>query len=109
MSELAMRICKPCSGDVPPLQGVPLRKLHDELNNNWQVIESHHLEKEYTFLDFRTALDFTNRVGELAEEVWHHPDLYLAWGKVKVTIYTHVIDGLSETDFILAAKIDQLQ
>ena len=77
MSALAARTCMPCSGDVPPLQGAPLNRLHDELNNNWQVVEGHHLEKEYTFPDFRSALNFTNRVSELAEEVWHHPDLYL--------------------------------
>ena len=109
MSALAARTCMPCSGDVPPLQGAPLNRLHEALNNNWQVVKGHHLEKEYTFADFRTALNFANRVGELAEEVWHHPDLYIAWGKVKVTIYTHIIDGLSETDFIFAAKTDQLQ
>jgi 4a-hydroxytetrahydrobiopterin dehydratase len=109
MSELAAKPCVPCSGDVPPLKGAALSELHNQLNNDWQVVEAHHLEKAYTFQDFRSALDFTNRVGELAEEVGHHPDLYLTWGKVKVTIWTHTIDGLSETDFIFAAKTDRLR
>jgi 4a-hydroxytetrahydrobiopterin dehydratase len=72
------------------------------------VIEGHHLEKEYRFHDFREALGFTNRVGELAEEQGHHPDIELAWGRVKLTVWTHKIDGLTESDFIWAAKADQL-
>jgi 4a-hydroxytetrahydrobiopterin dehydratase len=67
------------------------------------------LEKEYKFKNFREALDFTNRVGELAEEQGHHPDIYLAWGKVRLTVWTHKIDGLSESDFVLAAKADTRQ
>ncbi|MEE3162876.1 MAG: 4a-hydroxytetrahydrobiopterin dehydratase, partial [SAR324 cluster bacterium] len=73
----------------------------------WQIINEHHLEKEYIFADFRQALDFTVKVGEVAENQGHHPDIYLAWGKVKLTIWTHKIDGLTESDFILAAKADQ--
>jgi 4a-hydroxytetrahydrobiopterin dehydratase len=71
------------------------------------VIDEHHLEKAYPFKDFREALAFTNRVGELAEEQSHHPDIHLAWGKVRLTIWTHKIDGLTESDFIFAAKADQ--
>lgn len=109
MSELASRECVPCKGGIPPLQGEAIEALQRQLGHDWQVVKAHHLEKEYTFDDFRSALDFTNRVGELAERVNHHPDIYLTWGKVKVTIWTHAIDGLSETDFIFAAKTDQLQ
>jgi 4a-hydroxytetrahydrobiopterin dehydratase len=109
MSELASRECVPCKGGVPPLKGTELDALQQELGHHWQVVQAHHLEKEYTFDDFRGALDFTNRVGELAESVNHHPDIYLTWGKVKITIWTHAIDGLSETDFVFAAKTDQLQ
>ncbi len=109
MSELAARACVPCKGNVPPLRGAELDALQRQLGRDWHVIDEHHLEKEYSFDDFRSALDFTNRVGELAESVNHHPDIYLAWGKVKITIWTHVIDGLSETDFVFAAKADQLQ
>ena len=74
----------------------------------WQVVDEHHLSKTYLFSDFRTALDFVNRVGAVAEEEGHHPDLYLAWGKVEVKTWTHKIDGLTESDFILAAKIGRL-
>jgi len=80
-----------------------------ELGNDWRVVKSHHLEKEYRFKNFRDALAFTVRVGELAEEQGHHPDIHLAWGKVRLTIWTHKIDGLTESDFVLAAKADTLR
>ncbi|HWQ32639.1 MAG TPA: 4a-hydroxytetrahydrobiopterin dehydratase [Blastocatellia bacterium] len=108
MSELAAKTCVPCRGGVPPLKGEELAKLHAQLDG-WRVVNEHHLEKDYTFPDFRQALDFTNRVGELAEAQDHHPDIYLAWGKVGIRIWTHKIDGLTESDFILAAKIDELK
>jgi 4a-hydroxytetrahydrobiopterin dehydratase len=108
MSELARKQCVPCMGGVPPLAGKKIESLLEELGNGWVVVENHHLEKEYTFEDFRRALEFTNRVGELAEEQGHHPDLHLAWGRVKIVIWTHKIDGLTESDFILAAKCDEL-
>lgn len=108
MSELASKACIPCRGGVPPLQGRPLAALQKQLGKKWRVINGHHLEKEFKFDDFRQALAFTNKVGELAEQVGHHPDIYLAWGKAKVTIWTHKIDGLTESDFVLAAKIDAL-
>jgi 4a-hydroxytetrahydrobiopterin dehydratase len=104
---LAAKQCVPCRGGVPPLKGEELQKLLG-LVNGWHVVAEHHLSKTYLFSDFRTALDFVNRVGAIAEEQGHHPDLYLAWGKVEVKIWTHKIDGLTESDFILAAKIDGL-
>ncbi|MBN2477643.1 MAG: 4a-hydroxytetrahydrobiopterin dehydratase [Pirellulales bacterium] len=79
----------------------------DQLGGGWRVVDEHHLEKEYRFTDFREALDFTNRLGEIAEMEGHHPEILLSWGKVRVTIFTHKIDGLTESDFILAAKYDQ--
>ena len=106
MRELASKECVPCKGGVPPLGGDELDSLKGQLGGEWEIIDSHHLEKDYRFPDFRAALDFTNRVGELAEAQGHHPDIYLAWGKVKVTIWTHKIDGLTESDFIFAAKAD---
>ena len=108
MSELAEKECIPCKGGIPPLKGQALAELLKKLGNDWEVINEHHLEKEFTFKNFREALAFTNRVGALAEEQGHHPDIYLAWGRVKITIWTHKIDGLTESDFIMAAKIDQL-
>ena len=104
---LAEKQCVPCRGGVPPLKGEELRKLQAQLAN-WQVVAEHHLSNTYLFSDFRTALGFVNRVGAVAEEQGHHPDLYLAWGKVEIKIWTHKIDGLTESDFILAAKIDRL-
>ena len=88
--------------------GDDLAELYAELGNEWQIVDSHHLEKVYKFPDFRTALDFTNKVGELAEEIDHHPDIALSWGQVVVIIWTHKINGLNEADFIFAAKADQL-
>ena len=107
MSVLAQKTCIPCRGGVPPLKGEELDALQEKLGNDWQIINEHHLEKEYIFADFRQALDFTVKVGEVAENQGHHPDIYLAWGKVKLTIWTHKIEGLTESDFILAAKADQ--
>jgi len=108
MNALAEKECVPCRGEVPALKGKDLAKLENELGNGWQVVREHHLEKTYKFKDFREALDFTNKLGDLAEEQGHHPDIYLAWGQVKLTIWTHKIDGLTESDFIFAAKADQL-
>lgn len=107
MSErLASKKCVPCKGGVPPLAGDALDALAGELGNGWKVVDGHHLEKEYRFENFARALAFTNRVGALAEEQSHHPDIHLAWGKVRVTIWTHKIDGLTESDFVFAAKAD---
>jgi len=108
MSTLAEKECVPCKGGVPPIKGQDLARLRNELNTDWRVVSDHHLEREFKFKDFREALSFTNKVGELAEAQGHHPDIYLSWGKVKITIWTHKIDGLTESDFVLAAKIDRL-
>jgi 4a-hydroxytetrahydrobiopterin dehydratase len=109
MSDLAIKECIPCKGGVPPLKGQELTGLLDRLGGGWRVVAEHHLEKEYRFKDFLTALAFTNRVGELAESQGHHPDIYLCWGKVKLTIWTHKIDGLTESDFIFAARADRVE
>ena len=107
MSELSTRTCVPCRGGVPPLKGKELAEIHKQLPD-WQVVNEHHLTRQYTFPDFKQALDFVNRVGAVAEEQGHHPDVLLRWGKVEVTLWTHKIDGLTESDFIMAAKIEQL-
>lgn len=109
MSELATKQCIPCRGGVLPVKGTELGALQQQLSGGWRVVDEHHLEKEYHFDDFRQALDFTVKVGEMAEEQNHHPDIILAWGKVKVTIWTHKIDGLTESDFVFAAKVDVLR
>jgi 4a-hydroxytetrahydrobiopterin dehydratase len=111
MSDLAARNCVPCKGGVPPLRGAALLPLRNRLGaggNGWRIEREHHLEKEFRFPDFAGALAFVNRVGALAEAQSHHPDLFLAWGKVRISIWTHAIDGLTESDFVFAAKCDQL-
>jgi 4a-hydroxytetrahydrobiopterin dehydratase len=107
MSELASKTCVPCRGEVPALKGADLHAFTHQLPN-WKVIDEHHITRTFTFPDFRTALNFVNRVGELAEEQGHHPDILLAWGKAEVTLWTHKVNGLTESDFIMAAKIDQV-
>ena len=107
MSSLAAKTCVPCRGGVPPLKGSALETLHEQVSD-WQVIDEHHLNRQFKFPDFKQALAFVNRVGDLAEEQGHHPDIFLAWGKVEITLWTHKIDGLTESDFIMAAKIDRL-
>jgi 4a-hydroxytetrahydrobiopterin dehydratase len=104
---LSDKSCVPCRGGVPPLQGEELEKMVAQVLG-WQVQDGHHLFKRFIFADFASALAFVNRIGETAEREGHHPDIFLAWGKVDVTIWTHKIDGLTESDFILAAKIDRL-
>ncbi|HYU24734.1 MAG TPA: 4a-hydroxytetrahydrobiopterin dehydratase [Thermoanaerobaculia bacterium] len=107
MSSLANEKCIPCHGGVPALQGEELAALARELGAEWRVVDEHHLEREFRFPDFAQALSFTNKVGAIAEAEGHHPDIYLAWGKVRVTIWTHKVDGLTRSDFVLAAKIER--
>ncbi|OHB45280.1 MAG: 4a-hydroxytetrahydrobiopterin dehydratase [Planctomycetes bacterium GWE2_41_14] len=108
MSELASRKCVPCKGGVTPLKGEALQTLQRQVEG-WNVVEEHHLFKSFKFPDFSKALDFVNKVGAIAEEQGHHPIITLAWGKAEITIYTHKINGLTESDFILAAKIDTIK
>jgi len=100
--------CVPCQGGVPPLAGEALLSLHKELGQDWKLVDEHHIEKDYEFEDFKSALDFVNKVGDLAEAEGHHPDIYLSWGKVTISLWTHKINGLSESDFVLAAKAETL-
>jgi 4a-hydroxytetrahydrobiopterin dehydratase len=106
---LSRQKCTPCQGGVEPLKGQDIDELFKQLSEGWQVIDEHHLEKSYKFKNFVQALDFVNKIGALAEEQGHHPDIFLAWGKVKITLWTHKIDGLHKSDFIMAAKIDRVQ
>jgi 4a-hydroxytetrahydrobiopterin dehydratase len=103
---LADKTCVPCRGEIPPLKGKELLRLSAQLPD-WKVIEEHHIQKTFLFPDFRKALAFVNLVGEVAEQQGHHPDLALSWGRVDVKTFTHKIEGLTESDFILAAKIDR--
>ena len=107
MCDLANRECVPCRGGVPPMKGPEINEFSSQLHE-WEVINEHHLGKTFKFENFRQTLDFVIRIGELAEEQGHHPDICFGWGKAEITIWTHKIDGLTESDFVLAAKIDRL-
>ena len=107
MSDLARKTCVPCRGGTPPLKGEELDELWRQIPG-WEVVDEHHLRRRFRFKNFREALNFVNRVGELAEEQGHHPDVGFGWGYAEVTVYTHKIDGLTESDFILAAKLSEL-
>jgi 4a-hydroxytetrahydrobiopterin dehydratase len=109
MSDLAEKECVPCKGGVSPLNEREASELLARLGDGWRVVDGHHLEKGYRFRNFREALAFANRVGELAEAQGHHPDIHLSWGRVVLTIWTHKINGLTESDFVLAAKADLLE
>jgi 4a-hydroxytetrahydrobiopterin dehydratase len=106
MESLASRSCIPCHGGVPRILGDEIEPLLKQLDG-WDVEEEHHLGKAYKFSNFADALAFVNRVGQIAESEGHHPDITFGWGYARVKIYTHAIGGLSESDFILAAKIDE--
>jgi 4a-hydroxytetrahydrobiopterin dehydratase len=109
-NDLAARRCEPCTAGTPPVEGEELARLLGQLRG-WSAEAGEggvrRLVKQYRFPDFRQALAFVDRVGELAEEEGHHPDIELGWGRVKLTLWTHSIGGLSENDFILAAKADR--
>jgi 4a-hydroxytetrahydrobiopterin dehydratase len=107
MSELASKTCVPCKGGTPPLKGEELEGLQRQVPG-WEVVEEHHLRRRFRFENFRESLSFVNRVGELAEEQGHHPDIGFGWGYAEISVWTHKIDGLTESDFIFAAKVDTL-
>lgn len=107
-TELTRRRCEPCHSGTPRLRGDELREYEGRVDPRWRIVEDHHLEADFSFPDFMEAVRFANRVGALAEAEGHHPDIHLSWGRALVRIWTHAIDGLSENDFILAAKVDEL-
>jgi len=107
MEELSKKKCEPCEKGTPPLTREELQPLMQQISG-WELIDDKTIEKSYSFKDFAMALAFVNRVGEVAEKEGHHPDIYLGWGKVKISLMTHKIKGLTKSDFILAAKCDTL-
>jgi 4a-hydroxytetrahydrobiopterin dehydratase len=107
MSELASKTCVPCKGGTPPLKGEELERLRRQVPE-WEVVDEHHLHRRFRFKNFRESLSFVDRVGELAEEQGHHPDIGFGWGYAEISVWTHKIDGLTESDFIFAAKVDTL-
>ncbi|MEE8460342.1 MAG: 4a-hydroxytetrahydrobiopterin dehydratase [Phycisphaerales bacterium] len=105
VSELANKQCVPCQGGTPPLPDDQVSDLLRELDG-WTVEQEYHLTRTYKLPDFAKSLAFVNRIGGIAEQQNHHPDIYLAWGTVRVEVWTHKIKGLTESDFIFAAKVD---
>ena len=106
--DLAKKSCKACQGETKPLDGLRSSQLLKELSTGWNLNAAGHLIKEFRFKDFKTALGFVNQIGALAEAEGHHPNMHFTWGYVKVELWTHKLKGLSESDFIMAAKIDRL-
>ena len=110
MDKLAEGKCVPCEGGVPPLKGKRLEEWKAQLDTEapgWELKDTKHLQKEFKFKDFKTALEFVDKVGAIAESEGHHPNIEFGWGFAKILLWTHAIDGLSENDFFLAAKIDK--
>lgn len=108
MADLSKKKCVACRAGAAPLAGDALKAYKDQIDKGWVLMQDgHQLEKIYAFKNFRDALDFTIRIGHIAEEEQHHPDITLSWGKVKAVLWTHKVKGLSEADFILAAKFDK--
>jgi 4a-hydroxytetrahydrobiopterin dehydratase len=106
--ELSEKKCVPCEGGVPVIKGDEIEDYTCQLKMDWDVVDEIKIRKEFVFPDFVTAMDFANRVGDIAEEEGHHPDLHIYYGKVIVELWTHAIGGLSENDFIVAARINQI-
>ncbi|MGX6959963.1 MAG: 4a-hydroxytetrahydrobiopterin dehydratase [Rickettsia endosymbiont of Pentastiridius leporinus] len=105
---LSEKRCIPCEGGIPPLEKKEIDKLLSELQNDWIINELGHLYKKYKFPDFMEAMEFANKIAEIAEQEAHHPDLTISWEACSVEIWTHKISGLTESDFILAAKIENI-
>ena len=108
MDNLSKKNCIPCKSGSIPLKGKHLSALMKDIDKDWRLIEEHHLEREFNFPNFQEAWNYLNKVAEMSEQQDHHPDLELSWGRVKVKIWTHKIDGLTESDFVFAAKCDDL-
>lgn len=108
MSDLSKKSCVPCKSGAAPIQGEELQRHMDLIEEGWKLNQENHIERLFTFKDFKGALGFVNEVGKTAEEEGHHPDIELSWGKVKLILWTHKIGGLTESDFIMAAKCDTI-
>ena len=106
MGELGQMKCVPCQGGVLPLQGQALKDLLARLGGSWRLVREHHLEKEYRFASFAENIAFVNRVAQVAEAEGHHPEMHVGFRTLRMEVWTHKIDGLTESDFVLAAKAD---
>jgi len=104
--KLSEKKCVPCTGGVPPLTPEQIGKLNSELSG-WELIDNKRITKSFKFNDFKAAMDLADRIAVIAEEEGHHPDLTVRWGELSIELWTHKINALTESDFILAAKIDE--
>jgi 4a-hydroxytetrahydrobiopterin dehydratase len=105
---LSERKCIPCEGGIPALKESEINEMRKLISADWKVVDNKKLFREFSFVNFRHTMDFVNKIADIAESEGHHPDLHVHYGKVEVELYTHAIDGLSENDFILAAKIEKI-
>lgn len=106
---LSNQVCTACSGDAEKMKATDALQKMDEIHDDWQLEDNHHIKRQFEFENFQEALDFVNKVGEIAEEQGHHPVINdFTWGRATIKLYTHKIDGLHENDFIMAAKIDEI-
>ena len=101
--------CIPCKGGVPPLSEEESSAFLSQIHDDWEVVENHHHTLTWSFPDFASDLEFTNQLGEICEQQNHHAYFDLGWGRGVSVIYTHKIDALTESDFVLAAKFDTIQ
>ncbi|MGV3773178.1 MAG: 4a-hydroxytetrahydrobiopterin dehydratase [Verrucomicrobiales bacterium] len=108
MSDLKSKSCKACGEATASLTADEAKKFKREIDASWEIINNHHLQRTFKFKNFKQALAYTNKLGDLAEAEGHHPDILLKWGEVQVTLYTHKVNGLTESDFVMAAKVDDL-
>ena len=106
--DLSKKKCKPCEGGVAPLGKEEVEDYKKEISDDWTVVYSTKISKEYSFVNFKHTMDFVNKVADLAEKEGHHPVMHVYYGKVVIELWTHAINGLSENDFIMASKIDKL-
>ncbi len=106
--DLSKKKCVPCEGGIPALNPEEIAKYKELISDDWKVVENNKLSKEFYFVSYRQTIDFINKVADLAEAEGHHPVLHIYFGRAVIELWTHAINGLSENDFILAAKIDKL-
>ncbi len=107
-NDLSDQHCTPCKGGIPPMNAEEIQK-HIQCLPGWNVINNHHLEKTFRFKKYNQTMQFVNSVAQIAESENHHPEMHVSYGKVQIEIFTHAVGGLSQNDFILAAKITEIQ